>query len=87
MQRNQNVELLTTNTSAQRLVIAHLNQLIEPNDFTATALLELMSPSELLTLIQRQDFVPQGLKAQVDQILGFKPSSNMAQDLKVALTR
>ncbi|MGP9527932.1 DNA-processing protein DprA [Glutamicibacter sp. AOP5-A2-18] len=87
MQRNQNVELLTTNTSAQRRVIAHLNQLIEPNDFTATALLELMSPSELLTLIQRQDFVPQGLKAQVDQILGFKPSSNMAQDLKVALTR
>lgn len=87
MLRNPNVELPAVNTTAERLVIAHLNQLIEPNDFTASALLELMDPSELLALLKRQDHVPPGLKSQVDEILGFKPSSNMAQDLKVALTR
>ncbi|WP_159610390.1 DNA-processing protein DprA [Glutamicibacter sp. JC586] len=87
MLRNQMTRTALTNVSQERLVMAHLNQLIEPNDFTSNALLELMSPVELLDLVKCQDHVPQGLKGQVDDILGFKPSSNMAQDLKVALTR
>lgn len=87
MQPQRHIELPGAGTTPDRLVTAHLNQLIEPNDFTATALLELMSPEELLALIRREDHVPQGLKAEVLEILGFRPSSNMAQDLKVSLTR
>ncbi|MGH3654804.1 DNA-processing protein DprA [Glutamicibacter sp.] len=74
-------------TGQERLVYAHLNQLIEPNDYVATALLELMSPEELLRLIQREDFYPAALKAPVDGILGFHPPGDAAQDLRVALTR
>ncbi|WP_345474304.1 DNA-processing protein DprA [Glutamicibacter ectropisis] len=74
-------------TNQDRLTIAHLNQLIEPNDFTASALLQLMSPAELLGVIQREDYFPMSLKAKVDEILGVKTSTNMAQELKTALTR
>ncbi|MFJ2144799.1 DNA-processing protein DprA [Glutamicibacter sp. NPDC087831] len=74
-------------TSQERRVYAHLNQLIEPNDYVATALLELMSPQELLRLIQREDFYPAALKAPVDGILGFHPPGDGAQDLRVALAR
>ena len=76
-----------TPSSQERRVYAHLNQLIEPNDYVATALLELMSTQELLRLIQREDFYPSALKLPVDGILGFHPSGDSAQDLKVALTR
>lgn len=87
MSINPNATQAPSRTSAERLTYAHLNQLIEPNDFTASALLQLMSASELLSLIRKEDFMPTDLKPKVEEILGFKTSSNMAQDLKVALTR
>lgn len=77
----------TSATTQELLVHAHLNQLIEPNDFVATALLELMSPAELLKLIQREDSYPVALKSSVDGLLGYHPPADAAQDLKVALTR
>jgi len=87
MSINSNLAPAAEPTRQERLTHAHLNQLIEPNDYTATALLELMSPMELLTLIRTADHVPLGLKPQVDEILGVTTSSNMAQELHVALTR
>ena len=87
MSINSNPVPVDDRTNQERLTYAHLNQLIEPNDYTASALLELMSPQELIALIRRADFVPWGLKSQVDDILGVKTTSNMAQDLKAALTR
>lgn len=79
--------IATGTTSKERFCLAHLNQLIEPNDYTAAALLELMDPAELLALIQRQDFYPGGLTQSVEQVLGFTPPANSAQELNVALTR
>ncbi|MFJ2617765.1 DNA-processing protein DprA [Glutamicibacter sp. NPDC087344] len=72
---------------AHTLCFAQLNQLIEPNDLTATALLELMSPAELLALIHREDHVPSGLESGLAQLTGRQPEPNSAQDLRVSLTR
>lgn len=69
------------------LCLAALNQLVEPNDVTAAALLELMTPAELLALIRREDHVPQGLGLKLAEATGQQPAPNSAQDLHVALTR
>ncbi|KSU67792.1 DNA-processing protein DprA [Arthrobacter sp. NIO-1057] len=87
MTNNPKIAPVLDPTNQDRLTIAHLNQLIEPNDFTASALLQLMSPAELLGVIQREDYFPMSLKAKVDEILGVKTSTNMTQELKTALTR
>ncbi|MGP5013877.1 DNA-processing protein DprA [Glutamicibacter ardleyensis] len=73
--------------TAQLLCFAELNTLIEPNDFAANALLQLMSPTELLALIHRQDHVPGSLNTQLTDILGESTVSNKALSLPVALTR
>lgn len=67
--------------------VAELNQLIEPNDVTAGALLELMSPAELLSLINTPDHVPLGLKDRLYSVTGQRPAADSAQDLKVSLNR
>lgn len=73
--------------SSEVKTIAELNQLIEPNDVTAGALLELMSPVELLALINTPDHVPLGLKEQLCGLTGQNPATDSAQDLKVSLAR
>ncbi|WP_313814036.1 DNA-processing protein DprA [Glutamicibacter sp.] len=72
---------------AHHLVMAGLNQLIEPNDVAAGALLELMSPEELLALIGRRDHLPLGLNERLTEITGQRPAQGSAQDLSVALSR
>ncbi|RBL99238.1 hypothetical protein C1H84_16265 [Glutamicibacter soli] len=69
------------------LCLAALNQLVEPNDVTAAALLELMTPAELLALIRREDHVPLDLGLKLAEATGRQPAPNSAQDLRVALTR
>lgn len=72
---------------AHTICFANLSTLIEPNDFTANALLQLMEPAELLALIRRLDHVPGGLSTALEQILPETSARNTAQSLPVALTR
>ncbi|WP_170184272.1 DNA-processing protein DprA [Glutamicibacter uratoxydans] len=80
-------QLTPVGQPSHTLLMAQLNQLIEPNDVTAGALLELMSPQELLSLIQRRDHYPQGLAGQLAELTGQRPTPGSAQDLKVSLSR